>query len=64
MVLREFPAGKKLVRIGANAFYDCTNLDFSIPDGVKKIEKEAFSMVRAMKKVVLPAGLDFLGKAA
>ena len=74
--LKEVQLPSALKRIGAWAFYDCKNLNISIPESVNEIEENAFHMRyaydepfredidRAHVSVTLPKSVTFIGPQA
>ena len=74
--LKEVHLPSALKRIGAWAFYDCKNLNISIPESVNEIEENAFHMRyaydepfredidRAHVSVTLPKSVTFIGPQA
>ena len=71
--LKEVHLPSALKRIGAWAFYDCKNLNISIPESVSEIEEKAFRMEyandepfredskKAHVSVTLPKSVTFIG---
>ncbi len=64
----EIPAvidGKKVTRIGYNAFNDCTELtSITIPDSVTYIGSYAFYNCPSVKAVTIPASVTFIDEGA
>lgn len=56
--------GKKVTSIGKHAFSEKDITELTIPDGVKKIEDEAFTFCKQLKKVVIPDSVEKIGDAA
>ncbi|MBQ9372485.1 MAG: leucine-rich repeat domain-containing protein [Thermoguttaceae bacterium] len=57
--------GKKVVKIGDNAFKDCSSLtNVVIPDSVKEIGDEAFSNCYSLTSVVIPESVRKIGNYA
>ncbi len=58
-----FENESQLVSIGANAFYQCSNLEgFDIPAGVTEIGEQAFSGCAKIEQITIPAGIFLIEK--
>lgn len=51
--------------IGEQAFYGCGELqDFTIPNGVIGLDKGAFKLCTTLTKIIIPAGMQYIGDEA
>ena len=50
-----------IYKIGPDAFSCCGFSEFTVPDGVRYINSEAFSDCENLKTIKLPEGLEFIG---
>ena len=57
--------GKKVTRIGANAFANCSDaMSIKIPEGITAIGDSAFSNCDSLMEVTIPEGVTWIGSAA
>lgn len=59
------PSISQLKLIGCSAFKGCTELkEFTIPTGVRSVEKSTFSDCTSLRKVIIPTGVHTIGERA
>ncbi len=56
--------GKAVRAIGYAAFYCCSAKEIVIPEGIRRIEGHAFAKCGRLRKLTLPASLEYIGPLA